>query len=76
MTMEKCKAIFKQFDTDSSGFITKENIIEAMHKLGQELTQEELEEIMIQHDKAKDGRLSFEEFRMMLIDENDTEECS
>jgi Ca2+-binding EF-hand superfamily protein len=33
----KLVAIFNQFDTDSSGFITKENIVAAMHKIGRDI---------------------------------------
>lgn len=39
----KLQALFNQFDTDSSGFITKENIITAMQKLGQNITQGDLD---------------------------------
>jgi len=34
LTHEKLMQIFKQFDTDSSGYITEQNIVEAMKKLG------------------------------------------
>jgi calcium-dependent protein kinase len=34
LTNERLLAMFKQFDTDNSGYITPEDIIEAMHKLG------------------------------------------
>ena len=37
------EAIFNQFDTDSSGTITKDNIIMAMQKIGQEITQDDLD---------------------------------
>ena len=41
--------MFKQFDTDSSGFITLENITEAMHKFGVRITAQEIHEIMRNH---------------------------
>jgi len=31
---QKLQAVFNQFDTDSSGMITKDNIITAMEKIG------------------------------------------
>lgn len=55
---QKFNALFQQFDTDGSGNITAENIVSAMQKLGHEITQEELENIMDQHDLAKDGVIS------------------
>ena len=36
LTDSRLKAVFNQFDTDSSGKITEENIVLAMQKLGQE----------------------------------------
>ena len=63
LSEEKMKAIFKQFDVDSSGRITKDNIVAAMHKLEHPITQDELEDIMKKHDKKKDGVLSYDEFK-------------
>jgi Ca2+-binding EF-hand superfamily protein len=64
---QKMKAIFQQFDTDNSGFITKENIRYAMQKLGQELPPEEIDEILEEHDVTGDGRLSFDEFMRIFV---------
>ena len=61
------KAIFQQFDTDNSGFITKENIRYAMQKLGQELPAEEIDEILEEHDVTGDGKLSFDEFMRIFV---------
>lgn len=44
------RAIFNQFDTDASGSITRMNIVTAMNKMGREITQQELDEIMDEHD--------------------------
>lgn len=38
LTDSRLKAIFNQFDTDSSGKITKENIVLAMQKLGRDIS--------------------------------------
>jgi Ca2+-binding EF-hand superfamily protein len=50
LTDEKLLAIFKQFDTDSSGKITAQNIVEAMRKLGRHITAKEIRDIMEKHD--------------------------
>ena len=42
LTDEKLMAIFKQFDTDNTGFITKENLVEAMHKLGMKIKADDI----------------------------------
>ena len=69
MTDQKLHAIFQQFDTDNSGKITHENIHYAMQKLGQQMTEQEIEEIIKQHDVAGDGVLSFEEFSAIFNDQ-------
>lgn len=42
LTEEKLLAIFKQFDTEGTGKITEQNIVEAMTKLGHSITVGEL----------------------------------
>ncbi len=56
-------AIFKQFDTDDSGYITTHNISEAMKKMGHTITAKDIKDIMSKHDTEKDGKLTYEEFK-------------
>ena len=72
MTEQKMQAIFQQFDTDNSGKITQENIYLAMQKLGQEISRNEIAEMIAKHDIKGDGVLSFEEFKQIFIDEKDS----
>lgn len=69
------QAIFNQFDTDGSGNITKENIITAMNKIGHEITQDELNNIMEEHDLQKDGVISYYEFKALFLDLKDIEDA-
>lgn len=46
LTDSRLRAVFNQFDTDASGKITRENIVLAMQKLGKELGQGEVEEMI------------------------------
>ena len=46
LSESRLKAVFNQFDTDSSGKITKENIVLAMQKLGREITRREVDEMI------------------------------
>lgn len=66
LTNERLTAMFKQFDTDNSGYITTNDILEAMLKLGQKITPEEIKDIMKKHAKEKEGHISFEEFRKIF----------
>lgn len=67
------QAIFNQFDTDSSGVITKENIIAAMSKIGHQITQDELDEIMSEHDTLKNDVITYTEFKNIFMDIKDME---
>ena len=62
----KLKSIFQQFDTDTSGNITRENVRIAMQKMGQDITEHEISEIMEKHDKSNDGQLNFDEFKVIF----------
>ena len=43
MTDERLLEVFKHFDVDDTNYISKENIQEAMRKLGRELKDEEID---------------------------------
>lgn len=73
MDDNKLRAIFNQFDTDGSGSITRQNIITAMNKIGRDITQEDLEEIMSEHDLAKNGVITYIEFKALFLDLEDLE---
>lgn len=40
LNKEKLWTVFSRFDTDNSGGITRSNLVEVMHKLGKEKTNE------------------------------------
>ena len=73
MDDSKLKAMFNQFDTDGSGVITKENIVTAMQKIGHSITQQELDNIMAEHDIEKNGVISYKEFKYIFLDIQDQE---
>ena len=62
LTDSRLRAVFNQFDTDSSGKITAENIFLAMQKLGKEINRQEIEDMIQQHDIIGDGVLNYDEF--------------
>jgi Ca2+-binding EF-hand superfamily protein len=66
LTDEKLKSIFKQFDTDSTGKITAENIIKAMQKLGHTVSHAEIKEIFEHYDIDNTGDITFEEFKLVF----------
>ena len=67
----RLKVLFKEFDVDDSGYITKENMIEAFNRLDKTVSNKQIEEILDKHDQAQDGRISFEEFKYMMLGDDD-----
>ena len=67
LTDDKLLAIFKQFDTEAHGKITPANILEAMEKLGHQISVKELQETMEKYDLHKDGFLNYDEFKMVFL---------
>lgn len=72
----KLKALFSQFDTDSTGQITRENLIRAFSKFGHEVTVAELDTIMNTHDIQHTGYIDFNEFKMLVLDLSDYKEAA
>ena len=58
---------FAVFDTDGSGSIDRKELKRLMKKLGQALTEAELDAMMDEVDTNGDGEISFEEFKAMMV---------
>lgn len=74
LTDSKLKAVFQQFDTDNSGCITAENIKLAMQKMGKEISLQEVQEMIKQHDQTGDNVLNYEEFKAVFFGGKEIEE--
>ena len=57
---------FAVFDTDKSGSIDRKELKRLMKKLGQTLTEGELDAMMDEVDENGDGVISFEEFKALM----------
>jgi Ca2+-binding EF-hand superfamily protein len=58
---------FAVFDTDGSGSIDRKELKRLMKKLGQALSEAELDAMMEEVDSNGDGEISFEEFKAMMV---------
>mmetsp|Transcript_8850 Transcript_8850/g.11771 ORF Transcript_8850/g.11771 Transcript_8850/m.11771 type:complete len:177 (-) Transcript_8850:64-594(-) len=63
---QNLKDVFNIFDADGSGFIDKHEMRLLMKKLAQDLTEEEITQIIEVVDKDEDGEISFEEFKTLV----------
>lgn len=59
-------ALFKTFDVDQTGQISKQNIKQAFTKFGKNVTDAEIDEIMKEHDTSKGNTITMEEFTAMF----------
>jgi calcium-dependent protein kinase len=69
----KLKAIFNSFDVDNTGFISRDNLKLAFSKYGRLITNEEIDNIMKEHDKKHTDAIDFQEFKTMVLDDIDDE---
>uniref|UniRef100_A0A0B6ZL79 EF-hand domain-containing protein n=1 Tax=Arion vulgaris TaxID=1028688 RepID=A0A0B6ZL79_9EUPU len=58
----KLTALFKQYDSDKSGFLDKEELKKVLGASGHKFTDAEVNEILRNADKSGDGKISFKEF--------------
>jgi Ca2+-binding EF-hand superfamily protein len=63
---QELREAFTVFDTDNSGAIDRKELKRLMKKLGQKLSEQELDAMMDEVDTNGDGEISFEEFKELM----------
>ena len=58
---------FKIFDKDADGLINAEDIRYILNKVGETLEEELIEALINKGDKDKDGKISYPEFKMVMM---------
>ena len=58
---------FKVFDKDGNGFLSAAELRHVMTKLGEKLTDEEVDEMIREADVDGDGQINYEEFVKMMM---------
>ncbi|KAK6183722.1 hypothetical protein SNE40_011147 [Patella caerulea] len=54
--------IFKNYDSDVTGYVNKEDFLDGLTDLNVPLEEEELTKIATLHDKSKDGKIDYNDF--------------
>lgn len=57
---------FAVFDVDKDGFITKGELRQVMNRLGENLTDEQLDAMIREADLDNDGKINAEEFKKLM----------
>jgi len=59
---------FDLFDKDGNGTICTAELAKIMRALGQNMTTEEIDSVMVKYDKSETGNLSFQEYKAIIED--------
>ncbi|TKY47551.1 calcium-binding protein CML40 [Spatholobus suberectus] len=57
---------FEMYDTKGCGFITPKSLKKMLKKMGESKSVEECKRMIKQFDLNRDGKLNFEEFRILM----------
>ena len=66
-TEEDLIETFKKFDTDGNGLITANELRHVMTTLGENMTEEEADEMIREADKDEDGYINYQEFVKIMM---------
>jgi len=65
MSEDEMKEIFDEFDEDKGGSIDSEELQNALKKMGQDLSMQEVHDLIVEIDENGDGEVDFDEFKVM-----------
>jgi len=65
-TEDDFRAAFRVFDKDNNGFITRDELKTAMELLGEQMTDDDIDNMIAMADLNKDGKIDYEEFTRLL----------
>ena len=69
-TEEELIEAFKVFDRDGNGLISGNELQHVMNSLGENISQDEVEEMIKEADLDGDGYINYEEFVRMILNKN------
>ncbi|XP_076449600.1 neo-calmodulin-like isoform X3 [Babylonia areolata] len=68
---EELRQAFRVFDKSGCGYITPSDLRAVLQNIGEDLTEEEIDEMIAEVDIDGDGRIDFEEFIACMRTEDD-----
>ncbi|KAL8610328.1 hypothetical protein ACOMHN_041142 [Nucella lapillus] len=73
---EELRQAFRVFDKSGCGFITPSDLRAVLQNIGEDLTEEEIDEMIAEVDIDGDGRIDFEEFIACMRSDDGEDEKS
>ncbi|XP_063717372.1 squidulin-like isoform X2 [Symsagittifera roscoffensis] len=70
------KYAFEIMDGDGNGYVTIDELKDAMVKFGQPMAEAELERLVQTADANKDGKIDYVEFARLLLEQSSSSNCS
>jgi len=64
---EEMRAAFKIFDKNKDGFITRSELKSAMRKIGEKVSDKQVDGMVKEADLDKDGKVNYDEFVKVLV---------
>ncbi|XP_052137267.1 putative calmodulin-like protein 6 [Oryza glaberrima] len=64
---EELRKAFRIFDKDDNGFISRNELSMVMASLGEEMTEDEIDDMMKAADSNNDGQVDYEEFKRVMM---------
>ena len=66
-TEERRRQVFMYFDVDEKGFITASDLRQAMINLGENLTEDDIRQMIKEASVQEDGQVTYDEFVKIII---------
>eukprot|EP00392_Amoebophrya_sp_AT5.2_P009923 g9954.t1 len=66
-TREDVAKVFRLFDDDQTGYVTVKNLAKVATELGEALTAEELNEMILRADSSHQGKVSLDDFYSLMV---------
>lgn len=66
LTDEELKQAFREFDLDKNGYVGAAEIAHILQSMGEKVTDDEVDEMILMADLDGDGQISFEEFVRLI----------
>ncbi|ABO97277.1 predicted protein, partial [Ostreococcus lucimarinus CCE9901] len=66
LSKDDIRQAFREFDLDRNGYVGAAEIAHVLASMGEKVTDDEIDEMILMADTDGDGQISFEEFHRLM----------